>query len=80
MLLHANGTNEVNVLERQILIVLGRVLKQCYLHNNMELTENNNLYIVVISVVVTVNYCKCILFLYGPLHSDLYVHWILDFK
>ena len=26
---------EVNVLKRQILIPSGRVLKQCYLHNNM---------------------------------------------
>ena len=30
-------------------------------------------------VVITVNYCKCIL-LYSPLNSYLYVHWILDFK
>ena len=36
MLLHANGTNRGNVLERQILIVSGRVLKHCYLHNNMD--------------------------------------------
>ena len=33
MLLHAN---EVNISEHQILIVSGRVLKQCYLHNNMD--------------------------------------------
>ena len=26
----------------------------------MELTENSNDYIIVISVVITVNYCKCI--------------------
>ena len=32
---HANGTNWVNVFERQLLIHSGRVLKQCYLHNNM---------------------------------------------
>ena len=25
-----------NILERQIMIVSGRVLKQCYLHNNMD--------------------------------------------
>ena len=36
MPLHANGTNSVNVLERQILINSGRVLKQCYLNNNMD--------------------------------------------
>ena len=36
MLLHANGTHWVNILERQILINSGRVLKQCYLHNNMD--------------------------------------------
>ena len=47
----------------------------------MELTEHNNispLYINVISVVITVNYCKSILLLYSPLTSYLYVHWILD--
>ena len=26
----------VNISERQLLIVSGRVLKQCYLHNNMD--------------------------------------------
>ena len=31
-------------------------------------------------VVITVNYCKCMLLLYSPLNSYLYVHWILDFK
>ena len=36
MLLHANGTNWVNISGHQILIVSGRVLKQCYLHNNMD--------------------------------------------
>ena len=35
ILLHANGTNGVNITEHQILIISGRVLKQCYLHNNM---------------------------------------------
>ena len=43
------------------------------------LTVNNNVYIIVIYVVITVNYCKCI-FLYSPLNSYLYVHWVLDFK
>ena len=43
------------------------------------LTVNNNVYIIVIYVVIIVNYCKCIL-LYSPLNSYLYVHWILDFK
>ena len=33
---------------------------------------------VVIYVVITVNYCKCMLLLYSPLNSYLYVHWILD--
>ena len=42
-----------------ILIVSERELKQCYLHNNMMLTVN--VYIIVTYVVVTVNYCKCIL-------------------
>ena len=36
MLLHASGTNWVDVLEHQVLIHSGRVLKQCYLHNNMD--------------------------------------------
>ena len=36
MLLHANGTNWVNISGHQSLIVSGRVLKQCYLHNNMD--------------------------------------------
>ena len=58
MPLHANGTNWVNVLERQIVIVSGRVLKQCYLHNNMKMTKNNNVSIIAIFVVITVNYCK----------------------
>ena len=43
------------------------------------LTINNNVYsihIVHIIVVITVNYCTCIL-LYRPLNSYLYVHWIL---
>ena len=38
-----------------------------------------NVYIIVIYVVITVDYCKCTL-LYCPLNSYLYVHWILDFK
>ena len=41
------------------------------------LTENN-LYIIVIYVVITVNYCKSIVLLYSPLTSYLYVHWILN--
>ena len=36
MPLHANGINCMNVLERKILIPSGRVLKQGYLHNNMD--------------------------------------------
>ena len=36
LLLHANGTNCVNISERQILIVSGSELKQYYLHNNMD--------------------------------------------
>ena len=36
-----------------------------------------NVYIIVIHVVITVNYCKCIL-LYSTLNSYLYVHWILN--
>ena len=33
---NANGTNWVSISGHQILIVSGRVLKQCYLHNNMD--------------------------------------------
>ena len=36
-------------------------------------------HIIVISVVITVIYCKCML-LYSPLNSNLYLQWILDFK
>ena len=36
MLLYANGKNGVNLSGHQILIVSGRVLKQCYLHNIMD--------------------------------------------
>ena len=43
----------------------------------MELIDNNNVYTIAISVVITVNYCKCIL-VYSPLNSYLYVHWTLD--
>ena len=55
LMLHANSTNLMSILEHPILIVSGRVLKQCCLHENMELTENNNVYIIVICVVITVN-------------------------
>ena len=37
------------------------VLKQCYLYSHMKLTENSNVYIIVIYVVITVKYCKYIL-------------------
>ena len=40
--------------------------------------SENSLYIIVISVVITVNYCKCMLLLYSPLNSYLYVHWTLN--
>ena len=60
------------------MIVSGRVLKQCYLHNNMD-AEYKYIYTIVIYNVITVDYCKCIL-LYSPLNSYLYVHWILDFE
>ena len=42
--------------------------------------SENSFYIIVTYVVITVNYCKCMLLLYSPLNSYLYVHWILDFK
>ena len=88
MPLHANVTKWVNVLERQIFIKSGRVLKQCDLYNKMNADLYNKMdaeliyfsYIIVIYVVITVNYCRCMLLLYSPLNSYLYVHWILDFK
>ena len=43
------------------------------------MTVNNNVYIIVIYVVITVNYCKCFS-LFSPLNSYLDVHWILDFN
>ena len=49
----------MNISGRQILIVSGRMLKQCYLHTLWMLTVN--VYIIVIHDVITVNYCKCIL-------------------
>ena len=55
------------------------VLKQCYLHKIMKPTEKNYVYIIVISVAITMNYCKCILLNYLR-NSYLYIHWILDFK
>ena len=75
MLSNANRTNWVNILERQFSKVSRKVLKQCYLHRTMELTENRNVYI-----IVTVNYCKYILLLCSPFNSYLYANWILDFK
>ena len=36
MAFHGKGTNWAIILERQILIHSGRVLKQCFLHNNMD--------------------------------------------
>ena len=42
--------------------------------------SENSWYIIVISVIIAVNYCKCMLLLYSPLNSYLYVHWILDVK
>ena len=42
------------------------------------LTENNNVYIIAMYVVITVNYCKCLLFLYSPLNSYHYVESTLN--
>ena len=77
---HANGTHLANILERQIFIPSGRMLNNIIYTTIWMLTENNNVYIIVIYVVITVNYCKIMLLLYGPLNSYLYVHWILDMK
>ena len=52
---------EVNISEHQIWIVSGRVLNNVIYTTKWMLTVSNNLYIIVISVVITVNDCKCIL-------------------
>ena len=64
--------NKVSECIRTSNFVSERVLKQCYLHNNMEVTENNNVcivHIIVISVVITITYFKYTLLLYSPLNS-----------
>ena len=61
--------------EHQILIVSGRVLKQCYLHNTMDADcKQQYIYIIVMYVVITVNYCKCIL-LYWTLNKYYYYYY-----
>ena len=50
------------------------------IYTTIWMLSENNVYIIVIYVVITVNYCKLMLLLYSPLNSYLYVHWILDFK
>ena len=42
------------------------------------LNENNNVHIIVISVVITVKLCKCIVLLYSPLNSYFDVYWSLN--
>ena len=39
--------------------------------------SENSWYINVIQVVITVNYGECMLLLYSPLNSYLYVHWTI---
>ena len=72
-----DGTNWVYISEHQKCIV------QAEPYNNVIYTTiwmlTVNVYIIVIFVVVTVNYWKCIL-LYIPLNLYIYVHWIMDFK
>ena len=49
----------------------------------MKLHENNKVCIVqiiVISVVLTVNYCKCKLLLNSPPNSWLHVYWVWNFE
>ena len=62
MLLHVNGPNWVNISEHQILIVSGRVLKQCYLHNNMDADcKQQSMYYCYLWIVTA--------FCYSPLNS-----------
>ena len=69
----------MNVFERQILINSGSVLNNI-IYTTICMLIGNNLYIIVVYVVITVKYCKSIVLLYSPLNLYLYVHWILDFK
>ena len=39
----------------------------------MELTKNNHVYIIVTYVVITVNYCKCMLLLYQLKSNKTYL-------
>ena len=76
MLLHANGTNWVNISEHPM-IVSGSVLKQCYLHNNMDADCKQRMYILLLfmlwSLLIIVN-----TFCYSPPKSYLYVQWTLN--
>ena len=57
--------NMISMTERQNVIVSERVLKQCYLRNNMDADRKQQcIYVIVIYVVIIVNYCKCVLMLY----------------
>ena len=78
MLLHANGTNWVNISKHQIFIVSGRVLNNVIYTTIWMLIVNNNLSIIVISVVSTVNYCKWIVLLYPPLNFMYIWYWTLN--
>ena len=65
----------MNISEHQILIVSGIVLKQCYLHK-MGMIENNNVYIIVIYVVITVNYCNAFCYLVHITRSSMYIGYL----
>ena len=50
----------MNVLESQIMINSGRVLNNI-IYTTIWMLSENNFYIIVIYVVITVNDCKCML-------------------
>ena len=51
-----------------------------YTRSLVKLHHDGQALTIVIYVVTTVNYCKCMLLLYSPPNLYLYVHWLLYFK
>ena len=50
----------------------------CYSSHSL---VNYGIHLFILYTILCENYyCNCILLLYSPLNSYLYVHWILDFK
>ena len=64
--------DQIDLIYQNIKFDYFRKSVKCYKHNNMELANHNNVYIIVISIIITVNFWKCILLSYSPLNSYLY--------